>query len=121
MLSCKAIPTRITIQVQYVQMPFRGKLFPEDQCVPKVIASIEKEDQNIPPYSRSHMQERHGLRLERRAQGDLRPERVHRPIDDFLGCFGLKFFRKALDLIWRKHAKIIPVIITAWILARQHT
>ncbi len=80
-----------------------------------MITGIEEENQDIVPYPRGHMQQRHGLGLKRRTQDDLRPECIHSPFNDFLGSFRLELIRELLDLERRKHREIIPVIILAWI------
>src|SRR5690349_14463858 len=114
-LPCEVIPTCITVQVKHVQLPVRGNLFAEGRRLPKVVSSIEEEDQEVVPDLRSHVQQRHGLGLERGTQGNLRPESIHSPLNDLLRSFGLELFRELLDLQWHKHPEIIPVIISAWI------
>jgi tRNA (uracil-5-)-methyltransferase TRM9 len=91
-------------------MPFGGDLFPEHERIPKVIAGIQKEDQKITPDLGSHMQQRHGLSLERRTQSDLRPEHADSPPNDFLRRLRLEFLRELLNLERCEHRKIIPVI-----------
>src|SRR5690349_14198085 len=64
------------------------------------------------------MQQWHGLCLERRTQGDLRPECIHSPLNDLLGSFRLELIREPLDFQWCQHHEIIPVIIPSWIQRR---
>jgi len=61
--------------------------FPEDQRIPKVVASIEEEDAKRGHDARRHMQKRHALRLEGCAHGDVGRESVNRPSNDLLRCF----------------------------------
>ncbi len=57
-----------------------------------MIASIQKENGDPAFDASDHVQQRHRLRLERRAHRDLGPEPVHGPLDDLLRGLRLKFF-----------------------------
>jgi hypothetical protein len=92
MLAGKVVPARVAVQVQDVQLPSGGNLFPEDKGIPKMVAGIQEEDEQVTPDAGGHMQQRHGLGLERAAHGDLRPETVNRPRYNFLRGAGFEFF-----------------------------
>ena len=109
-LAGKNIPACIAVQVKYIQMPVGGKLLTKDGCFPKMITSIDEEDQQVPVDLTHHVQKRHTLCLKRRTHRDLGPERMDRPFDDLLGCFRLEFFREFFDFCGLKHGGIIPVI-----------
>ena len=102
-LACKMIPTRIAIKINDVEIPFVLDSFAENQRVPKMVACIEEENFDVRQDARGHMQKRHALRLERRAQRDLGRELVHRPLDDFLRCLCFELQRKRGDFFLRFH------------------
>jgi tRNA (uracil-5-)-methyltransferase TRM9 len=110
-LTGKFVPARVAVQIQHIQLPMRGKLLTEHVRFPKVVTCVQKKDQDITSDQGCHVQQRHGLRLKRRTQRDLRPECIYGPLDNLLWGLRLKLFRKPLDFGSRKHAKIIPVII----------
>gem|GEM_PF-5502820 len=84
-------------------MPFVLNLLAKNQCIPKMIASIEEENFYIGLDARDHVQERHALRLKRSADGDIRREFIHRPLNNFLRRFCFELSRKRGDFFLRFH------------------
>src|SRR5688572_18402487 len=99
----------------------RRKLFAEHVGFPKMIPGIQEKYQDIAPYQGCHVQQWHGLCLERRAQGDLGPKCINSPLKNLLRGLRFEFSCEPLDLTCRKHAKIIPVIILLWMWPQQST
>ena len=83
-LSRKNIPARVAIKINDVEIPFVLNLLAEDQRIPKMIAGVEEENFDVRLDARDHVQERHAVRLERGAHGDLGREFIHCPLDDLL-------------------------------------
>jgi len=63
-LTGKAVPARLAIKINDVEIPFALDSFAEDQRIPKMVAGIQKEDAKPGHDTHRHMQQRHALRLE---------------------------------------------------------
>ena len=70
-----------------------------------MVAGIQKEYQQITPDLCGHVQQWHGLGLERRAHRNLRPEFFDGPGQDFLGRAALELLRETRDLSLRQHGR----------------
>lgn len=91
-LAHKRIPVRRTAQVDDIQIPIVRELLAKHERIPKVITRVDKKYRQSGRDVRDHVQQRHGLCLERRTHCDVGRESVRRPFDDFLRSFRFKFF-----------------------------
>ena len=62
-LSGEHIPAMIAVQVDDVQLPFRGDPLAKDERLPEMIAGIQKENGHVPVDGCHHVQQRHRLCL----------------------------------------------------------
>jgi hypothetical protein len=103
----KGVPARVAAQVYDVQVPLVLDFFAEGQRLPEVVARVEKEDADVGLEARCHMQERHGLRLERRTHGDVVTVLAERPFQNLVRGLALELVRKLADFFCKRHRQAL--------------